>query len=218
MGPPFGLYQAPFLMSQPGGVASVSPPIFQTPMLPPPMPPPTLPAATPLLDPFAPKRPGFAGSPFPVSYINSPTELTNARIDAAKERYVIGHAEFEDIYTLYVRAHPNVISVDIEAVKRARDHALSRNNVSESAHAFASVIVSVLEMKKGEARTIATRVGDFLIKLYPLLNLTLGLIQGVSDVKIPTRCFLIYPGCQSFSSSRCDQRVYSSSIGTNRDW
>ena len=151
-------------------------------------------------------------------YINSPAQLTNARIDAAKERYIIGHAEFEDIYTLYVRAHPNVSSVDIEAVKRARDQALSRNNLSQSAHAFASVIVSVLEMKKGEARTIAARVGDFLIKLYPLLNLTLGLIQGVSDVKIPTRRLLIYPGCQSFSSSRCDQRVYSSSIGTNRDW
>jgi hypothetical protein len=100
---------------------------------------------------------------------------------ASKERYSTEVRKFEDLYGLYVQAHPNVVRVEIAEISNEfeRVHESSATTVVQ-------VITTLLEKK--ESRTgndVAASVGSFLLKFFPVVNLGLGLVQGIADVCIP---------------------------------
>ena len=94
---------------------------------------------------------------------------------------------FEKLYKMYVLDHPEVgfLTIDIEEIQSAASKATANADITKSATSFARFISKLLqqrELERNGKHIVAIKVEKALTKLYPLLNLSLRLVQGASDV------------------------------------
>jgi hypothetical protein len=96
-------------------------------------------------------------------------------------------AEFEVNYTSFASRNQFLVSVEPE-VHKALQTAAKQNNFKHSVDIFKREIAATLQAKREHQAVSQTkwrqRLTDFMVKLYPILRLSLGLTSAVADVTL----------------------------------
>ena len=109
----------------------------------------------------------------------------NPRLAEAAARYLKEVYRFEDLYSLYSESDSEFSSVDTATAKSAIIEASLNGDITQSANTFGIMLSDVLrarELKRGLKTSAAAKVGHVLTKIYPLIKVALGILQGGADV------------------------------------
>src|SRR6266496_5979784 len=78
------------------------------------------------------------------------------------------------------------LHIDVAELQSARKKAVSTADITKSSELFGGIITEILTKKISDLgsdnNSAAGKVGQIFRKLYPLMKLALGLVQGASEV------------------------------------
>jgi hypothetical protein len=100
--------------------------------------------------------------------------------------------EFEGNYRKFVGNHKNFM-IGEDEFDSAANRAQREDNMNKSAEVFRTEILKILEVHKqkeqAKEKKVVSKVGNFLIKLYPIAKLSLEVIGALGEVRGKFRLF-----------------------------
>lgn len=133
--------------------------------------------------------------------INS--ECSNVFLKEPRLRYFAALQKFDKLYKTYASDRPEAyfLSIDTDEIESVARKAATSSDIAKSATIFGQLISELFhrrELERKPKQSVIGEVGHVLSKFYPLMALSLRLIQGASDVRpcsaiiVDARSFLLH--------------------------